>query len=245
MERCAIAVMAKTPRVGETKTRLIPPLSPAAAAALSACFIQDAAENIAAAGRQATIDGYIAYWPPGSAAEMPPLPEGTGLLPSRRAGLDASLPDAVADLLAAGYGAACLINSDSPTLPADLLVDAVRAICAPGDRVVLGPAEDGGYYLIGLKRTHPRLFEGIAWSTPVVFAQTVKRAREIDLPTVVLPRWYDVDDLASLRRLNAELRQARDGQARHTAAFLHRRFDDSGEWLPDVEPMGIATGRTP
>ena len=237
--------MAKTPRVGETKSRLIPPLSPAQAAALSACFIQDAAENIAAAGRQAPIDGYIAYWPPGSAAELPPLPKGTNLLPSRRAGLGASLPDAVADLLAAPYCGVCLVNSDSPTLPADILVGAVRAICAPGDRVVLGPAEDGGYYLIGLKATHPRLFEDIAWSTPFVFTQTVERASEIGLPTVVLPRWYDVDDLASLRRLNAELREAAGGQARHTAAFLHRRFDDSGEWLPEVDPTGTAAGRTP
>jgi uncharacterized protein len=237
--------MAKTPRVGETKTRLIPPLSPAEAAALSTCFIQDAAENIAVAGRQTPIDGCIAYWPPGSAAELPPLPEGTKLLPSRRAGLGASLPDAVADLLVAGYRGVCLINSDSPTLPADILVDAVRAICAPGDRVVLGPAEDGGYYLIGLKKTHPRLFEDIAWSTPFVFAQTVERAREIGLATIVLPRWYDVDDLASLRRLNTELREAADGQARHTAAFLHRRFADSGEWLPAVDPTGTAVSRTP
>lgn len=238
--------MAKTPRVGEAKTRLVPPLSPAEAAALSACFIKDAAANIAAAGRRAPIDGYIAYWPPGSAAELPSLPAGTGLVASRRAGLGASLPDAVADLLSVGYGGVCLINSDSPTLPADILVDAAQAICAPGDRVVLGPAEDGGYYLIGLKETHPRLFEDIAWSTPFVFAQTIERARDIGLPTVLLPRWYDVDDLASLRRLNAELLRAGGGQVRYTAGFLHRRFDDSGEWLPEVDPTtGTAVGRTP
>ena len=237
--------MAKTPRVGETKTRLTPPLAPAEAAALSACFIRDAAENIAEASRQAPIDGYIAYWPPGSAAELPPLPEGTGLIPSRRAGLGASLLDAVADLLAAGYGGVCLINSDSPTLPCGILADAVRALSAPGDRVVLGPAEDGGYFLVGLKALHPRLFENIAWSTPLVFAQTADRAREIGLPTVVLTHWYDVDDLASLRRLNVELREAGDGRARHTAAFLQRRFDASGEWQPEVEPTGTAVGHTP
>ena len=70
---------------------------------------------------------------------------------------------------------------------------------------MLGPAEDGGYYLIGLKRAHARLFEEIAWSTPAVFAQTVERAREIGLDPAVLPGWYDVDDLESLRRLDAEL----------------------------------------
>jgi glycosyltransferase A (GT-A) superfamily protein (DUF2064 family) len=230
--------MAKTPRVGETKTRLIPPLSPAEAAALSACFIQDAAENIAAAGRRrrSTPISPIGRRDPRPSCHCPR----EQAVPSRRAGLGA--------IFRCRRGPACgrllrgfLINSDSPTLPADILVDAMRAICAPGDRVVLGPAEDGGYYLIGLKETHPRLFEDIAWSTPFVFAQTVERASEIGLPTVVLPRWYDVDDLASLRRLNAELHEAADGQARHTAAFLHRRFDDSGEWLPEWSRRGLTS----
>src|SRR5215813_11808048 len=118
-----MAIMAKAPRVGEAKTRLVPPLSPEDAAALSACFIRDAAENIAAAKQRTPIDGFIAFWPPESATELP-LPEGTRLLPSRRVGLGASLYDAAADLLAAGYGSVCLINSDSPTLPTAILVDA-------------------------------------------------------------------------------------------------------------------------
>ena len=98
---------------------------------------------------------------------------------------------------------------------------------------VLGPAEDGGYYLIGLKRAHPRLFEEIAWSTPLVFAQTVERAREIGLEPVVLPPWYDVDDVASLHRLHRELlgESSKDDhtgahRARHTAAFLQDLFRD-------------------
>jgi rSAM/selenodomain-associated transferase 1 len=235
-EYCAIAIMAKAPRVGTAKTRLVPPLSAAEAAALSACFIRDAAENIAAAAQQAAIEGYIAYSPPGAAAEFAPLlAEGTRLLPSRRIGLGASLHDAAEDLLAAGYGSACLVNSDSPTLPTSLLVDAVRALSAPGDRIVLGPAKDGGYYLIGLKHAQARLFDEIAWSTSLVFAQTVERAREIGLEPLVLPVWYDVDDVESLQRLAAEL-LGEDGKsdrgatyrAPHTAAFLRRLFPLSG-----------------
>jgi hypothetical protein len=225
---CAIAVMAKAPRVGEAKTRLVPPLSAEEAAGLSACFIRDATENIAAAARQAAIEGYIAYSPADAAAEFASLAAGgTRLLPSRRTGLAASLCDAADDLLAAGYTATCLVNSDSPTLPTSLLVDAARALSLPGDRIVLGPAEDGGYYLIGLKQAHPRLFEDIAWSTPLVFKQTVERAREIGLEPVVLPVWYDVDDIESLYRLNTELLEENDDgngrglyRAPHTAAFL-------------------------
>lgn len=224
--------MAKAPRIGAAKTRLVPPLSAAEAAGLSACFIRDAAENIAAAAQYAAIDGYIAYSPPDAESEFAPLlAQGTQLLPSRRPGLAASLFDAAEDLLAAGYGAACLVNSDSPTLPNSLLIDAARALLLPGDRLVLGPAEDGGYYLIGLKRAHSRLFEEIAWSTPLVFAQTVERAREIGLEPIVLPSWYDVDDMVSLHRLHRELLGGgdKDGHtrvhaARHTAAFLRELF---------------------
>ena len=121
--------MAKAPRIGAAKTRLVPPLSAAEAAGLSACFIRDATANIAAAAQHAAIDGYIAYSPPGAESEFAPLlAEGTRLLPSRHPGLGASLFDAAEDLLAAGYGALCLVNSDSPTLPTSLLVDARDAV---------------------------------------------------------------------------------------------------------------------
>lgn len=231
---CAIAVMSKAPRTGDAKTRLVPPLSATQAAGLSACFIRDATGNIAAAAQQVPIEGYVAYSPSDAEAEFAPLvADGTKLLPSRHPGLAAGLYDAAYDLLNAGYGAACLINSDSPTLPTALLVDAARKLAAPSDRIVLGPAEDGGYYLIGLKHGHRRLFEDIAWSTPLVFRQTMERAREIGVETAVLPIWYDVDDIASLRRLHAELltgeEQAGVGgiyRAPYTAAFLRDLFRD-------------------
>jgi rSAM/selenodomain-associated transferase 1 len=241
--------MAKAPRVGEAKTRLVPPLSASDAARLSACFIRDAAGNIAAAAQQAAIEGYIAYSPAGSEAEFAPLlADGTRLLPSRRLGLGLSLHDAVEDLLAAGFGSVCLVNSDSPTLPTSLLIAAVRALSLPGDRMVLGPAEDGGYYLIGVKQMHARLFDDIAWSTPLVFTQTVERAREIGLEPVVLPAWYDVDDIASLRRLHRELRD--EGvrgalyPAPHTAAFLRGLFGDGEDWWSRHGLVSAATDRS-
>jgi len=222
---CAVAIMAKAPRRGEVKTRLVPPLTETDAAALSGCFIQDIAGNILAAARAAPIEGYVAYSPPGSEDLFAPLlPKRIGLLPPRRIGLGHSLYDAAEDLLAAGYGSACLVNADSPTLPTSVLVAAADALAPPGDRLVLGPADDGGYYLIGLKHPHRRLFEEIAWSTEAVFRQTLDRAAEIGLDTVTLRGWYDVDDVASLRRLVDELGDPdRAGYAApHTAALLRR-----------------------
>jgi uncharacterized protein len=249
---CALAMMAKAPRSGDAKTRLSPPLTEAEAAELSGCFIRDTADNFIAAARSAPIHGHVAYSP----AESKPaframLPEAIRLLPSRRAGLGYSLADAAADLLAAGYGSVCLVNSDSPTLPTSVLVEAAHRLLAAGDRVVLGPAEDGGYYCIGLKSPHLRLFEGIAWSTEHVFAQTLDRAREIGLDTAVLPRWYDVDDLASLRRLVGELvggttleyRRMRFA-APHTTAFLLRLLGDGGDWRIGVGPPLAETDST-
>ncbi|HUK61196.1 MAG TPA: TIGR04282 family arsenosugar biosynthesis glycosyltransferase [Stellaceae bacterium] len=218
---CGMAVMAKAPRVGDVKTRLVPPLSAAAAAALGGAFLKDAADNILAAATQAPIDGYVAYSPAGSEELFRAiLPRAIRLLPPRHAGLAASLLDATADLLALGHRAVCLVNADSPNLPTAALVAAVEALAPPGDRLVLGPAEDGGYWLIGLKAPHGRLFENIAWSTDAVLGQTRERAASLGLDTVLLPSWYDVDDLSGLRRLAAELQDGVGYPARHTAEYL-------------------------
>lgn len=220
--RCAVAIMAKAPRQGEVKTRLVPPLSAEEAVALSRAFLRDIAENVLSVSEIAAIDGWVAYSPPGSAAVFEVLlPDAIRLLPSRRVGLGASLVDAAEDLIAAGYGAFCLVNNDSPTLPSAVLAEAVRRLMEPGDRVVLGPAADGGYYLIGLKRAHRRLFEDIDWSSERVLRQTLDRAAEIGLATDLLPVWYDVDDVASLRRLIDEIANGGIGYAApHTATVL-------------------------
>jgi glycosyltransferase A (GT-A) superfamily protein (DUF2064 family) len=102
------------------------------------------------------------------------------------------------------HAGAIMINADSPTLPASILRAAVAATRS-GDAVVLSPALDGGYTLIGVSRMHPRLYEDIPWSTAAVFDKTVERAAEIGLPVVTVPGWYDVDDRASLAMLEAEL----------------------------------------
>jgi len=204
--RCALAAMVKAPRSGEVKTRLVPPLQADEACVLSACFVRDIMTNFLTVSERAPADCFAAYTPPGSEALFRELlPPRIRMLPPRSVGLGNSLPDAVEDLVAQGYDGACLVNADSPTLPTAILVDAITRLRAPGDRVVLGPATDGGYYLIGLKRPHRPLFQGIAWSTERVYAQTLERAALLGLEVVTLPAWYDVDDAASFNWLCREL----------------------------------------
>jgi uncharacterized protein len=203
---CAIAVMAKASIPGRIKTRLAPPLTPEQAADLNTAFLRDAADNLQAAAALADIRAWMAYAPAGAREFFARnLPEGIGLLEAAAADLGECLFHAAASLLGAGHGAVCLLNSDSPTLPTGYLVAAAVALAAPGDRVVLGPANDGGYYLIGLKQPHRGLFQEIDWSTERVFPQTLARAGELGLPVVPLPSWYDVDDAAALRVLVGEL----------------------------------------
>ena len=207
---CAIAVMAKAPQPGRCKTRLLPLLTPQQAAALSAAFLRDITENIATAGSRMPIDGYIAYAPLGLEALFDDhIADGTGLvladgspdMPGNIEGFGRCLLHAIQSLLASGYDSACVLNSDSPTLPTSILARTARLLALPGDRAVLGPADDGGYYLLGLKAPHAHLFEDIAWSTGSVAERTALRAREIGLELVTLPTWYDVDEAASLYRL--------------------------------------------
>jgi rSAM/selenodomain-associated transferase 1 len=206
MKPVAIAIVCKTPIAGQSKTRLSPPLRPEECAALSACFIRDVGAKAQLFADGGGVAGCAVYAPAGSEAALRALlPAGFGLLAQGEGDLGARMAKAVADLLAAGHPGVVLIGSDSPTMPMAILraaVDAVRA----GDHVVLSPALDGGYTLIGLSRPQPRLFDDMPWSTSDVYRLTAQRAREIDLPVVALPRWYDVDDAASFAMLEDEAR---------------------------------------
>ncbi len=230
--------MVKAPRSGEVKTRLVPPLRAEEASLLSACFVKDILANLVAICESVPVDCYAAYSPAGSEALFRDcLPPQVRMLAPRSIGLANSLPDAVEDLIAAGYQGACLVNADSPTLPSSLLTDAFTSLRAPGDRVVLGPATDGGYYLIGLKHPHRHLFHDIAWSTERVYRQTAERAATIGLELVTLPAWYDVDDAASLNWLCRELLDGQrpppcmqDGYvASQTRDYLRRLIAAGGE----------------
>ncbi len=182
-----------------------PPLRPEECSALSTCFIKDIAATIGAVAQSADVAGYAVYTPAGSEAELRKLlPPDFGLVLQGEGDLGARLLKATEDILAAGHAGAILINSDSPTLPYAILREAADALLHK-DAVVLGPALDGGYTLIGLSKAHARLFEDIPWSTSVVYERTVERAREMKLAVVDVPMWYDVDDEETLNLLQSEL----------------------------------------
>jgi len=240
---CGIAFMAKASAPGRAKTRLVPPLTFDEAADLNTAFLQDVAENLVLADEQvraaqsAAIVGYAAYGPPGSTNFFRRiLPASIGLIEAWLPNFGDCLFHTIGEILSRGHQSAVVLNSDSPTLPTALLVETAEVLARPGDRAVLGPSTDGGYYLLGLKHAHPRMFQDITWSTERVADQTLARAREIGLEIHRLPAWYDVDDVDALKRLDAELRGAdletrrqvsqRPRFAAHTAKLMQQLAHD-------------------
>jgi uncharacterized protein len=202
----ALAVMTKAPQAGRVKTRLTPPLSPEEAAALNTCFLRDTAAAISEAVNGGKAQGVGVYTPAGAeAAYSGILPGEFILVPQRGDKFGERLLAATDDLLQLGFSAVCLIDSDSPTVPPKAFAQAIEYLSRPEDSVVLGPSDDGGYYLIGLKKPHRELFDRIDWSTERVLEQTIAAARAMDLPVHLLPTWYDVDDRTTLSRLCQEL----------------------------------------
>jgi uncharacterized protein len=202
----AIGIMCKAPHAGRTKTRLAAHIGASMAAELSACFLRDVARAIEAVPEELGRKGYGVYAPAGTEAQLRELlPPGFRLMLQAGDDLGKALFGATKELLAAGHDSVLLVNGDSPTLPPVFLAKAIELLRQPGDRMVLGPAADGGYYLIGLKQPHGHLFADIAWGTATVAHGTRQRAADIGLPVAELPEWYDVDDVATLDWLRAEL----------------------------------------
>ncbi len=197
--------MTKAPRAGQVKTRLTPPLTPEEAAALNVCFLRDTTTAISHAALTGGARGIAVYTPVGAeSAYAGILPAEFQLVPQRGEAFGERLVSAMEDLFRLGFESVCLIDSDSPTVPQDAFTEAATILAQPDDTVVLGPSEDGGYYLIGLKKLHRALFEDIAWSTERVLEQTLERARKMKLTVHLLPTWYDVDDRGTLQRLCQE-----------------------------------------
>lgn len=204
---CALTVMAKAPRPGMVKTRLSPPLTSDQAAALNVCFLRDTTANLAAVASQCGgAAGLICYTPVGEENLFNDVvPDNFALIAQRGDKFGERLLAAAEDILSCGYYSACLIDSDSPTVPAAAYAQAVSELARGGDRIVLGPSVDGGYYLIGMKQAHAVLFSQINWSTGTVAAETRERAQTAGIEVVELPLWYDVDDAATLAVLRGEL----------------------------------------
>lgn len=212
----ALIVVAKRPGAGKTKTRLSPPLTPELASALYECLLFDTLDQMRQVREAQHVIAYLDE--PEYFQRIAPDFE---LIPQEGNDLGERLDHALTCYLSRGHERAVIMDSDSPTLPATYLSQAFDVL-SDGADVVLGPCDDGGYYLIGIKRPTPRLLREVHMSTPTVAAETIALAKEQGLNLICLPTWYDVDDAASLFRLRQEIEALDPSLAVHTRQFLQR-----------------------
>jgi rSAM/selenodomain-associated transferase 1 len=196
-----LGVFAKHWAPGTVKTRLAAAIGPEAAAKIYQAFLVRTVERFGAAAETCV----LAFSPP-ERREAFVFAESSGwrLWPQSSGDLGTRMKSFFAIAFASGAARVVLIGTDSPTLPQEIVQAAFEALRTK--EVVLGPAADGGYCLIGAARNVPPIFDRIAWSTGVVFRETVARLEQAQIPFAVLPEWYDVDDESGLTRLTRELR---------------------------------------
>ena len=215
MTRPVIAIMARAPS-SRGKSRLIRDLGTHDGAGLRLALLRDTIESVSAlAGEKAVL-----YTPPDREAEIRAvMPFQATFLPQRGSTLGERMREGARDLLTSGFDGVVLIGSDLPTLPSAHVSAALSILSRRSEVLVLGPAEDGGYYLIGLTQPRPEFFDNIPWGTPLVLQRTREAAEALGIPVETIPPWYDVDSASDLRRVS-RLSQQPDGAARHTRAWL-------------------------
>jgi uncharacterized protein len=216
MANSAVAVMAKQPQPGRTKTRLCPPFTPQEAACFYEALLKD---TLLLVGGIEGVQLAVAITPPESQGYFRAVTSpGTLLLPVDGAHIGECLNSVLNGLLDSGYSKALALNADGPSLPRHFVIQALDAL--DNHDLVLGPGEDGGYYLVGLKGSQPGIFEGIQWSTEKVLAQTLGQARRFGLKTALTPPWYDIDLPEDVDRLRAELDRLPGEALPHSRSFF-------------------------
>jgi rSAM/selenodomain-associated transferase 1 len=217
--RRALIVVAKQPRPGQTKTRLTPPLNGEQASLLYEHFLRDTLDLMRAAAGQIALTPIIAYLPEGGESYFRALAPTFDLLLQAGNDLSERLNNATTHCLTHGFDQVVIMDSDSPTLPADHLV---RAFTALDDAdVTFGMCDDGGYYCIGLKQPAPPLFLNVTMSTETVARDTLAQAEREGLRVALLPQSYDIDYAADLKRLIDELAALPESIAAHTRRCLN------------------------
>jgi rSAM/selenodomain-associated transferase 1 len=214
--------MARAPSC-DGKSRLIRQLRTTDGAGLRTALLRDTLAAVAPIDARKA----VLHAPSDGEAEIRRLtPFETIFLAQRGTTLGERMRNGASDLLAGGFGRVVLVGSDLPTLPAAYVVDALQRLTRPRESLVLGPAEDGGYYLIGLTHLHDEIFDGIPWGTSDVLRRTLRAAAALRLPVELLPTWYDVDLLSDLQR-------ARHQTAEGNPVAIHTRA-----WLAAARPEG-------
>ncbi len=199
--RVAFGLFAKPAVAGQVKTRLCPPLTPSQAAELYRAFLIDTACALEATGFRW---GVFSPDPGAQRAGWPEAAPAPGFWRKQNGNdLGERMLGAIRDLAVDGSEGSILVGSDHPSVPVEKLRRGAELVT--GADLVLGPALDGGYYLIGMRAPRPRVFQEVPWSTPAVLPTTLDRIREERLSARFLDPWYDVDDAGDLRFLRNHL----------------------------------------
>ena len=215
MTRPVLAIMARAPS-SPGKSRLIRELGTRDGENLRVALLRDTFASVS----NLEVQKAVLFTPPEHETEIRALtPFPAVFLPQRGATLGDRMDGGIGDLLGLGFDAVAVIGSDLPTLPSVHVTAALDILARRPDALVLGPAEDGGYYLIGVVRSHPQLFEEIPWGTSQVLERTCNAAEALGIPVETISQWYDVDSVSDLRRLWRGAIGA-EGIARFTRAWL-------------------------
>lgn len=209
-----LVIMAKAPRLGAVKTRLVPSLSPQAVTDFYCCLLED---TLRLARSLSNVE--VAMMCPES--DVKELAEfagsGTSVIAQKGEGLAAGLTSVFTHFAAAHQRRIIAFNSDSPHLPHSVLEDAFETLA--GHDIVVGPTHDGGYYLVGAKASHPTLFAHDGMGTSSALDRLLSRIKALELSVGMAASFYDIDVADDLTRLGAELRLA-PTRAPRTAQWL-------------------------
>jgi rSAM/selenodomain-associated transferase 1 len=208
-----LAIMARAPS-SPGKSRLIEALGTREGQALRSALLRDTFGSVASLN----VDKAVLFTPSEYEREMRSLtPFPAVYLPQRGATLGQRMDQGIRDLLRLGFDGVVMIGSDLPTLPSAHVHDALKILARQPEALVLGPAEDGGYYLIGLTQSHPQLFVEIPWGTSRVLEHTCNTAAALGIAVERISPWYDIDSPGDLSRI---LRIERAGIAPLTRMWL-------------------------
>ena len=195
-EKFLLVVVAKAPQPKRVKTRLFPNLNPEEATSLYRCFLQDRMKEIS---QLTEIDLAISYTPADSQEFFTRFkPNGFHIFPQKGKDLGERLHNIFVDKLQQGYKAVTIVDSDTPDLPRSIIQQSFQLLGSNRVDAVFGPCHDGGYYLVGMCRPHPELFQDIAWSTETVLQDTLERAEKSGIRAKLLKRWNDLDTFEDL-----------------------------------------------
>jgi len=223
----ALVILTKTPEPGQSKTRLVPPLSFEEAAELARAVLLDQLQNLA---RFTAAQLFIAFTPPSAASFFEALlPREASCFYQQGDSLGDRMRHAFDVLFSRSFSRVLLIGGDLPAVPLEALADAVAAL-ENNTEIVLGPSLDGGYYLVGMSRMIPEIFEGIIWSRPDVLTLTTAKLVALKRKYKLISPWYDIDTIDDLRHLKSDIAAAPAGFMKNTLALL-QKFKQGGKLI--------------